>query len=254
VTAHLVVVAKAPVPGRVKTRLCPPCTPVQAARVARAALQATLAAVAATPAARRTLLLAGRYPAPPGWATHPQRGDGLAHRLAHGLHDTWLPGTATLLVGMDTPQARPADLGRVLSGLSGADAVLAPAPDGGWWALALRDARHGTALAAVPMSTPDTARLTVAALRRRNLRVRIGPLLRDVDTAADALAVAALCDGGPFPAAVAAHVPRPAAHVPGSAAHVPRSAAHVPRSAAAPVPAGRAVPAPPPGEAPCVPR
>ncbi len=35
--ATLIVLAKAPVPGRVKTRLCPPCTPAQAAAIARAA-------------------------------------------------------------------------------------------------------------------------------------------------------------------------------------------------------------------------
>ncbi|MGH9194049.1 MAG: glycosyltransferase, partial [Acidimicrobiales bacterium] len=38
--------AKAPQPGRVKTRLCPPCSPGQAAAVAEAALATTLAAVA----------------------------------------------------------------------------------------------------------------------------------------------------------------------------------------------------------------
>lgn len=55
----LAVIAKAPVAGRVKTRLCPPCTPQQAAALAGAALQDTLAAVAATPAHRRVLVLDG---------------------------------------------------------------------------------------------------------------------------------------------------------------------------------------------------
>ena len=55
-TSQLLVIAKAPVPGRVKTRLCPPCTPHQAARLAAEALTDTLAAVRATPAARRVLV------------------------------------------------------------------------------------------------------------------------------------------------------------------------------------------------------
>src|SRR5512142_2238257 len=187
---QLLVIAKAPVPGRVKTRLCPPCTPEQAADIAAAALADTLAAVADTPAVRHTIVLHGRYAVPRGWRTVNQRGDGLAHRLANGFADTALPGVGSLLVGMDTPQLTPALLTGLAGGLDGADAVLAPAEDGGWWALALRDPYHGHALRQVPMSTPDTAQWTVDALRRRGLRVRYGPVLRDVDTAPDALAVA----------------------------------------------------------------
>lgn len=213
---HLIVVAKAPVAGRVKTRLCPPCTPDQAAAVAAAALAATLATAASIPTTRRTMLLDGRYPAGERWRRCGQRGRGLGARLAHGLVDTAVPDTDTLLVGMDTPQVRPAQLLAVAAALTGADAVLGPAEDGGWWALALRDARHGVALAAVPMSTADTGRLTAVALRARGLRVAYGPTLRDVDTAADAHHVAGLCPGGPFPAAVAAHVP-PAVAAPRSA-------------------------------------
>ena len=66
--AQLVVIAKEPVPGRVKTRLTPPFTPVQAAALAEASLSDTLAAVAATTVARRVLALEanpGRW-LPPG--------------------------------------------------------------------------------------------------------------------------------------------------------------------------------------------
>jgi uncharacterized protein len=205
-TTQLLVIAKAPVAGRVKTRLCPPCTPQQAALIAAASLADTLATVSATPAVRRTLVLSGRYPLPPGWRGVPQRGDGLAHRLANGFADTALPRVGSLLVGMDTPQLTPALLAAVAGGLAGADAVLGPAGDGGWWALALRDPRHAEALRAVPMSTPQTARRTAAALRERGLRLRYGPALRDVDTAEDALAVAESCPPGAFTGAVRAHL------------------------------------------------
>ena len=43
----VIVLAKAPVAGRVKTRLCPPCTPAEAATLAEAALADTLAAAVA---------------------------------------------------------------------------------------------------------------------------------------------------------------------------------------------------------------
>ncbi|HEV2820151.1 MAG TPA: DUF2064 domain-containing protein, partial [Solirubrobacteraceae bacterium] len=99
----LAVIAKAPVAGRVKTRLCPPCTPQQAAALAAAALSDTLAAVAATPTHRRVLVLEGERGdwVPEGFEVIPQRGDGLAERLADAFATI---GEPTLLVGMDTPQ------------------------------------------------------------------------------------------------------------------------------------------------------
>ena len=80
--------------------------------------------------------------------------------------------------------------------------MLGPAADGGWWALGLREPAHAVALWTVPMSMPDTGERTLAALRARGLGVALLPTLRDVDTAADAHAVAALCPGGRFAAAV----------------------------------------------------
>ena len=72
----LIVIAKAPVPGRVKTRLSPPCTPVQAAALACAALQDTLdAAARATRAGRRIVVLDGE---PGAWLPAGLRG----HRAA----------------------------------------------------------------------------------------------------------------------------------------------------------------------------
>ena len=56
---NLLVMAKAPVAGRVKTRLCPPCTPAEAAAIAEAALADTLDAVAACGAGRRIVALDG---------------------------------------------------------------------------------------------------------------------------------------------------------------------------------------------------
>ncbi|TML31703.1 MAG: DUF2064 domain-containing protein [Actinobacteria bacterium] len=200
---QLLVIAKAPVPGRVKTRLCPPATYAQAAEIAAAALADTLAAAWATPAVRHTIVHSGHIPAPSGWHRVPQRGDGLGARLANGFADTARPGTGSLLIGMDTPQVTPILLRAMATGLDRYDAVLGPAEDGGWWALALRDAAPARVLRDVPMSTVDTGTLTVAALRCRGLRVGYGPTLRDVDTAPDAWHVARLCRDSRFAAAVA---------------------------------------------------
>lgn len=190
---QLLVLAKEPVPGRVKTRLCPPASPAQAAALAGAALADTLDTVAATPADHRVLVLAGHATVgcPPGVCVRRQRGDDLGDRLANAYADTRRHDTASLLVGMDTPQLTPTLLCDALARLRHVDAVLGPAVDGGWWSLGLREPRYGAVLRGVPMSTPDTGEHTEAALRAAGLRVARLPLLRDVDTAADARLVAA---------------------------------------------------------------
>jgi rSAM/selenodomain-associated transferase 1 len=193
---HLLVLAKAPVPGRVKTRLCPPCTPEQAARVAAAALADTIDTVDATPATARTLVVEGASAAPPGWGLHAQRGGSLGERIVHAYADTRIPRVPSLLIGMDTPQVTAALLIEAGRLLAHADAVLGPAADGGWWALGLNDPIQAGALRDVPTSTSDTGALTVTALRAQGLRVALLPELRDVDTATDAGAVAALCPPG----------------------------------------------------------
>jgi glycosyltransferase A (GT-A) superfamily protein (DUF2064 family) len=205
----LLVIAKEPVPGLVKTRLCPPCTPEQAALIARAALDDTLSIVDQCPATHRVLVVQGEYPPPPGWDALPQHGQGLGDRLAAAFADAAAldGGGPALLVGMDTPQLTPALVGALAAGLDQADVALGPATDGGWWGLALRDPVHAKVLREVPMSTSDTGRLTVDALRGLGLRVADGPELRDVDTAPDAWAVARDCPAGSFAAAVRSHVP-----------------------------------------------
>ncbi len=210
----LIVLAKAPVPGRVKTRLCPPATPAQAADLAAAALLDTLAATAAAPSARTIVALAGRIAdgaraaevrtATTGAHVIAQRGVGLGTRIAAAHADTavLLPGLASLQVGMDTPQIDAALLADCAARLAHADAVLGPAADGGWWLLGLRDPRAAALIADVPTSRPDTGAATLRALRDGGLRVATAPQLRDVDTVADAVEVARLAPHTAFAAAV----------------------------------------------------
>ena len=184
--------AKAPVPGRAKTRLCPPLAPAQAAALAEAALADTLQAVAWTPAARKIVALDGGPGAwlPPGFELMQQRGARLGERLANAVADV---GEPLLLLGMDTPQLTRALLCEALQRLAepGADAVLGPTADGGYWTIGLRvpDPR---VFDGVPMSTAATAARQRARLRELGLRTTQLASLRDVDTFEDALAVAAI--------------------------------------------------------------
>jgi len=181
----LLVIAKEPVPGRVKTRLVPPCTPPQAAALAEAALADTLQAVLAAPARRRVLVLDGEPGPwlPPGFEITPQCGGSLDERLAGAFAAAAGPA---LLIGMDTPQLTP-DLLAV--DWEVADAWFGPAVDGGFWALGLRTP-DAALVRGVPMSTADTGAVQLARLHAARLRVAELPPLRDVDTPADAVAVA----------------------------------------------------------------
>lgn len=212
----LIVLAKSPVPGRVKTRLCPPATPAEAAGLAAAALLDTLAAVRATPGALPVVAFTGDRAAAVRTAeldgalarvdVVEQRGDTLGERIAAAHADVAArhPGRPSLQIGMDTPQASPALLDECARRLltPGTDAVLGTATDGGWWVLGLRDPRRAGVLADVPMSTPDTGARTLAALRASGLRVAPVAELTDVDTAAEAVQVAATIPGSRFAAAV----------------------------------------------------
>ncbi|MGV9337355.1 TIGR04282 family arsenosugar biosynthesis glycosyltransferase [Streptomyces sp. NPDC003688] len=194
----LLVIAKEPRPGRVKTRLTPPFPPAQAAALAEAALADTLRAVAAAPAERRLLVLDGRPGPwlPDGFEVVPQCAGGLDERLADAFARCAGPA---LLIGMDTPQVTPELL---TVDFADCDAWFGPAEDGGFWALGL--ARPEPALLrGVPMSVPETGAVQRERLTAAGLRVRDLPRLRDVDTAADARAVAALVPHGAFAARLA---------------------------------------------------
>jgi rSAM/selenodomain-associated transferase 1 len=188
--AQLLVLAKQPVPGAVKTRLCPPCSPEQAATLAEAALADTLEAVSIVPAVRRLLVLDGSAGDVPCHVdVLPQRGLGLGERLANAFHDA---GAPSLLIGMDTPQVAPRllSVGLELLARPGVDAVLGPAFDGGYWAIGLRRADHRV-FDGVPMSSPTTLGAQRQRLRQLGIRCVELPVLRDVDSIDDAWAVAA---------------------------------------------------------------
>ncbi|MGI8683564.1 MAG: TIGR04282 family arsenosugar biosynthesis glycosyltransferase [Acidimicrobiales bacterium] len=194
---NILVMAKAPVAGRSKTRLCPPCTPAEAAALAEAALADTLETVAAT-GARSVLALDGAPGPwlPPGFRVIPQRGSGFDERLANAWDDT---GGPAVQIGMDTPQVTVALLEAALGALAkpGTGAVLGPAADGGWWALGLRRPDRRTVLG-VPMSTSRTGAVQLRRLRSLGLRVAALLELRDVDLFDDALAVAATVPSSRF--------------------------------------------------------
>ena len=183
-------IAKAPVPGRVKTRLTPPCTPEEAATLARASLRDTFAAAGrARHAGRRVAVLDGE---PGPWLPREfeviaQRGDGLAERLAAAFDDV---GEPAFLIGMDTPQVTSQLLDAGLLTVAWGGSAFGPALDGGYWGIGLRTPDPGV-FEGVPMSTARTGAAQRARMAERGLEPGILPALRDVDTYDAALEVAA---------------------------------------------------------------
>jgi len=182
--------AKAPEPGRSKTRLCPPLTLDQAAEVAEAALIDTLAAVSSCGATRRVIALdgvAGPW-LPDGFEVIVQRGDGLDQRLAAAFSDV---GERAVIIAMDTPQVTPVQLNSALLALDEFEAILGPTVDGGYWCIGLRVADIDVTTG-VPMSQPDTWDHQLARIEQLGLSCGVVEKLIDMDELGDALTIAAM--------------------------------------------------------------
>jgi glycosyltransferase A (GT-A) superfamily protein (DUF2064 family) len=187
----LVIVAKEAIPGKVKTRLHPPLSLVQAAELAAASIQDTLDAVKNLPASRRILLFDGVVP--PAHSeeyeiVHQSEG-GLDERIAT-LFDSL--NERVILIGMDTPQVSAHILAPVFYEWgSNTDAWFGKAYDGGFWALGLENP-DGSLVRGVPMSRDDTGDLQLSRLLEAGLEVGFLPELTDVDNMDSALEVSGL--------------------------------------------------------------
>ncbi len=139
---RLAILAKAPLPGRVKTRLIPACGAEEAARIHATLLRHTLAvAAAALPPSRITLWTALEHEHPlflelaarHGITRRAQPEGDLGERMRHAL----TPGPA-MVIGSDCPVLTPALLKRCGEAMATHDAVCLPAEDGGYALLGLR--------------------------------------------------------------------------------------------------------------------
>lgn len=208
-TALIVVAAKVPAPGRVKTRLVdssvPGMTPETAARLAQAFLADTLATVAG-PALRavadRWLALDGdpadlppdAFAAATPFSLRAQMGNSLGERLVNLMEAGFAAGYGRVcIIGGDAPHLPPAFLLEAFGRLapapgspppSVADVVLGPTDDGGYYLIALR-APALALFADIPWSGPEVFLLTQERARAAGLSVALVPPWYDVDALAD---------------------------------------------------------------------
>lgn len=190
----VILFARAPVPGRCKTRLAGRHGPRHAAAVHRrlcaGVLRAALGSGAAVevwgaPDAGHGFFLRCRRQT--GCRLRRQPGGDLGRRMARAI-DTALAAGAqrVVLVGSDCPLLDAAAIRDALQALKQADAVLQPAEDGGYVLLGTRRTLAGL-LAGIDWSSGRECRQTLARLRRRGWQLAQRPTLWDVDHPRDLL-------------------------------------------------------------------
>ncbi|MFQ5811675.1 MAG: TIGR04282 family arsenosugar biosynthesis glycosyltransferase [Anaerolineae bacterium] len=190
----LIIMAKAPVPGQVKTRLCPPYTFEEAAELCRCFLLDTFdlvsrlwgitVAVAYFPAGAEGIF---RSMVSPAFQLLPQKGNNLGQRLNNAFEQLFSLGYGQVVaIGADSPTLPLSHIERAFELLARADndLVLGPSADGGYYLIGMK-APHPILFLGLAMGTERILSETLERARRANLRASLLPPWYDVDTQND---------------------------------------------------------------------
>jgi rSAM/selenodomain-associated transferase 1 len=189
----LVVMAKDPVPGHVKTRLQPQISPAHAAALYLCFLQDRLWDVASLPGIDRAAAFAPAAAAdrfaslvPDGFLLFPQKGRDLSEKLTDLFSITLaLNYEAVVITDSDSPDLPPSFLLDAFTLLEGdSDVVFGPCRDGGYYLVGLKAAAPGL-FANIPWSTSRVLEQSLAAAGRLDLKTGLLPPWQDVDTFED---------------------------------------------------------------------
>jgi rSAM/selenodomain-associated transferase 1 len=191
-TTRLIVMAKAPVAGYAKTRLIPALGAEGAARLAQRLLEHTLAQARAAGlggielcCAPDTAHAAFAAQAQAGGVSLTAQGEGdLGARMQRAFVRGLTQAHQVILIGTDAPALDAASLVAASAALAGADAVLAPAADGGYALIGLRQAAPRL-FEQMPWSTARVLALTRERLADAGLRCTELATVHDIDEAAD---------------------------------------------------------------------
>ena len=190
--ARILIFAKAPLPGRVKTRLIPALGAAGSAALAERMLRHTLEQALAADIGPVELCASPNID-DPDWAAFSlpsglefsAQGEGdLGARMARASRRALTRNRCVLLIGTDCPQLSAVRLRAAASALDTHDAAIYPAFDGGYPLLGLR-AIHPGLFADMPWSTSAVAGLTLARMQGLQWRVWVGDELADIDAPAD---------------------------------------------------------------------
>lgn len=186
---HLVVMAKYPEPGRVKTRLAAVLGAERACVLYHAFVLDLADRLRVLPFDVTWAYWPPRAPFAallPGWRCRPQEGADLGERLAHLVaSEMALAGGPLVVIGADAPHIPIESLVAAVEALhAGVDVVLGPAADGGYYLIGLRASRPEL-FADIAWSTAAVLSQTVARVERLALRMQMLPGTFDVDDAFD---------------------------------------------------------------------
>lgn len=206
----VLVFAKAPRPGLVKTRMTPPLSPSEAAELYACLLDDVLDTTSESAQRLGLDAVVAVYPAgacgeiarraPPRFRVVAQCGQDLAQRMGWAVSEAAAGGfSPVLLRGSDSPALSPGTIEEALVSLRTMDVVISPDLDGGYNLIGLRT--PAPALFEQPMSTGAVLADTLASASRQGLRTRVLAGGFDLDTAADLhwLAEARRCGSPPCP-------------------------------------------------------
>jgi rSAM/selenodomain-associated transferase 1 len=190
----VVVMAKEPVPGQVKTRFAPEMTLEEAAGIYRcmvedrinevSRLDGTDLAIAFSPAdARQAFSAIAR----PSFALFAQEGNDLGERMRNIFTDNFIAGYhAVTIIGSDSPDLPRSTLQESFRLLMSerADAVFGPCYDGGYYLVSMRKP-HPELFENIPWSTDQVLRATLARAGELGLKTELLSWWNDLDTFAD---------------------------------------------------------------------
>jgi hypothetical protein len=189
---RIVIFAKAPVPGRVKTRLIPALGEIGAARLAHRMLQSTVEEALAAGLAIPELCV-DPHPLDEAWGpflpsqhmrvTAQGEGD-LGERLARAAKRSILLGENVLLIGTDCPALDRNLLRAAAAALADHDCVIHPTFDGGYALLGLRRF-DSSVFDSIAWSTDAVFAQTQARIAALGWSLKLGETLRDIDEPAD---------------------------------------------------------------------
>lgn len=200
--ALVVIVAKEPIPGKVKTRLCPKISPAEAAGLYRCflldrireigAMTGVARGIAYTPEeARETFsVLTGD-----GFELFPQRGDGLGERLNNIFVDKLVKGCdAVAIIDSDSPDLPSSLINESLRLLLSkqAEVVFGPCHDGGYYLVGMRKP-HPELFCDIPWSTGNVLSVSLEKARALGLNVKLLACWNDLDTFEDVLEFYSKC-------------------------------------------------------------
>jgi rSAM/selenodomain-associated transferase 1 len=188
VSRALLIVAKRPVAGQTKTRLCPPLAPDKAAQLYECFLRDTLDVARGVPRVVRHIAYLPHdeckyfHRLAPDFDLLPQIGASLGERLDRALTQCLSDGyERAVIMDSDSPTLPPAYVVQAFDALDAADVALGPCEDGGYYLIGLKRPQPRL-LREVRMSTPNVLRDTLALAEQDGLRVALLPTWYDVDT------------------------------------------------------------------------